>query len=66
VEEGFGALTMKILATLPTKGRDIRLDLFRGVANWGIFLDHIPNNIVNWVTAVRNRCPYPWVGRLLP
>jgi hypothetical protein len=51
VEEGFGALTMKILATLPTKGRDIRLDLFRGVANWGIFLDHIPNNIVNWVTT---------------
>jgi hypothetical protein len=21
------------------------------VANWGIFLDHIPNNIVNWVTT---------------
>src|SRR5260370_16737368 len=47
----FGALTMKILATLPAKGRDLRLDLFRGVANWGIFLDHIPNNIVNWVTT---------------
>src|ERR1700751_2216793 len=42
---------MKILATLPTKGRDLRLDLFRGVANWGIFLDHIPNNIVNWLTT---------------
>jgi hypothetical protein len=42
---------MKILATLPVKGRDLRLDLFRGVANWGIFLDHIPNNIVNWVTT---------------
>jgi hypothetical protein len=42
---------MKILATLPTKGRDLRLDLFRGVANWGIFLDHIPNNIVSWVTT---------------
>ena len=42
---------MKILATLPAKGRDLRLDLFRGVANWGIFLDHIPNNIVNWVTT---------------
>ncbi|HEY3747467.1 MAG TPA: OpgC domain-containing protein, partial [Gemmatimonadaceae bacterium] len=42
---------MKILATLPTKGRDLRLDLFRGVANWGIFLDHIPNNVVNWVTT---------------
>jgi hypothetical protein len=33
------------------KGRDLRLDLFRGVANWGIFLDHIPNNVVNWVTT---------------
>src|SRR5882762_4977726 len=42
---------MKILATLPAKGRDLRLDLFRGVANWGIFLDHISNNIVNWVTT---------------
>ena len=42
---------MKILATLPAKGRDLRLDLFRGVANWGIFLDHIRNNIVNWVTT---------------
>jgi hypothetical protein len=46
----FGAITMKTLATLPAKGRDLRLDLFRGVANWGIFLDHIPTNIVNWVT----------------
>src|SRR5882724_7471208 len=42
---------MKILATLLAKGRDLRLDLFRGVANWGIFLDHIPNNTVNWVTT---------------
>src|SRR5258705_1946128 len=42
---------MKILATLPAKGRDLRLDLFRGVANWRILLDHIPNNIVNWVTT---------------
>ena len=42
---------MKILATLPVKGRDLRLDLFRGVANWGIFLDHIPHNVVNWVTT---------------
>jgi len=33
------------------KGRDLRLDLFRGIANWAIFLDHIPNNVVNWVTT---------------
>jgi hypothetical protein len=34
-------------------GRDLRLDLFRGIALWLIFLDHIPSNIVNWIT-IRN------------
>jgi hypothetical protein len=34
-------------------GRDLRLDLFRGIALWLIFLDHIPTNIVNWIT-IRN------------
>jgi len=33
------------------KGRDLRLDLFRGVANWAIFLDHIPHNVVSWITT---------------
>ena len=33
--------------------RDLRLDLFRGIALWLIFLDHIPSNIVAWVT-IRN------------
>ena len=33
--------------------RDLRLDLFRGVALWLIFLDHIPSNILNWFT-IRN------------
>ncbi|KJC53844.1 membrane protein [Bradyrhizobium sp. LTSP849] len=42
---------LNISATLPEKGRDLRLDLFRGVANWAIFLDHIPDNIVNWITT---------------
>ena len=37
----------------PVVERDLRLDLFRGVALWGIFLDHIPENIVNWLT-IRN------------
>lgn len=41
---------MDIQATLPEKGRDLRLDFFRGIANWWIFLDHIPNNVVNWAT----------------
>ena len=34
-------------------GRDLRLDLFRGIALWLIFLDHIPSNVVSWVT-IRN------------
>jgi hypothetical protein len=36
-----------------TRERDLRLDLFRGIALWLIFLDHIPSNAVNWVT-IRN------------
>ena len=31
-------------------GRDLRLDLFRGLGLWVIFLDHIPFNFVSWVT----------------
>lgn len=34
-----------------SEGRDLRLDLFRGLANWAIFLDHIPNNAVAWLTT---------------
>jgi hypothetical protein len=36
-----------------TTGRDLRLDLFRGLALWLIFLDHIPSNVVSWLT-IRN------------
>ncbi len=39
--------------TPPAADRDLRLDLFRGLALWLIFLDHIPSNIVSWVT-IRN------------
>ena len=31
--------------------RDRRLDLFRGAANWAIFVDHIPNNAIAWLTT---------------
>ncbi|MBR0874302.1 OpgC domain-containing protein [Bradyrhizobium tropiciagri] len=41
---------MDVKAVLPPRGRDYRLDLLRGFANWAIYLDHIPNNAVNWVT----------------
>src|ERR1700747_1998712 len=41
---------MEIRAILPPRGRDYRLDLLRGFANWAIYLDHIPDNAVNWIT----------------
>ncbi|HYC64749.1 MAG TPA: OpgC domain-containing protein [Reyranellaceae bacterium] len=44
--------TMKPTVSLPS-GRDLRLDLFRGLALWFIFVDHIPTNVVSWLT-VRN------------
>jgi hypothetical protein len=42
---------MTIRAVLPAEGRDLRLDLFRGIANWAIFLNHIPNITLVWITT---------------
>ena len=42
---------MKSGASRLSQGRDLRLDLFRGLANWAIFVDHIPNNAVAWLTT---------------
>src|SRR3954453_7737231 len=33
--------------------RELRLDLFRGMALWLIFIDHLPPNILTWFT-IRN------------
>lgn len=30
--------------------RDFRLDVFRGIGLWMIFLDHIPHDVVSWLT----------------
>lgn len=30
--------------------RDLRLDACRGLALWFIFVDHIPNNSLDWLT----------------
>jgi hypothetical protein len=35
----------------PPKARDLRLDFFRGMALWLIFLNHIPSNFVGWFTT---------------
>ena len=32
-------------------GHDVRLNLFLGLANWSLFLDHIPHDVVNQITA---------------
>ena len=42
---------MKVDARFPTKQRDIRLDLFRGLANWAIFLGHISGSVLTWFTT---------------
>jgi hypothetical protein len=38
------------MAPTAASSRDLRLDLFRGLALWLIFLDHIPYNVVSWGT----------------
>jgi hypothetical protein len=37
----------------PVGERELRLDLFRGLALWLIFIDHLPHNLLTWFT-VRN------------
>jgi hypothetical protein len=40
--------------SIPAAGeRELRLDLFRGVALWLIFIDHLPPNLLTWFT-IRN------------
>ena len=41
---------MRVCAKLPLVGRDCRLDLFRGLANWAIVLDHIQPEMLGSVT----------------
>ena len=43
-------MRMKIEHTLPTSKRDLRLDLFRGLANWAMFLGHIPTGLLAWLS----------------
>jgi len=38
---------------LAAGGRELRLDLFRGLALWLIFIDHLPPNLFTWAT-IRN------------
>jgi hypothetical protein len=38
------------LSLLRKVERDLRLDFFRGIGLWMIFLDHIPHDVVAWLT----------------
>lgn len=38
-------------ATPPAKVRDLRLDFFRGLSLWFIFLNHVPSNSLSWLTV---------------
>lgn len=42
---------MIVDVALPPSPRDLRLDLFRGLANWAIFLGHIPDTALTWLTT---------------
>jgi hypothetical protein len=39
-----------IKANMAAHSRDLRIDFARGLANWFMLLDHIPNNVVNLLT----------------
>jgi hypothetical protein len=45
------ALPAPILLLLPASGvRELRLDLFRGLALWLIFIDHVSPDVLTWFT----------------
>jgi hypothetical protein len=39
---------MSIELALPPLKRDLRLDLFRGLANWAMFLGHVSSTVLAW------------------
>lgn len=39
---------MKVELALPPSQRDLRLDLFRGLANWAMFLGHVSSTVLAW------------------
>jgi hypothetical protein len=39
-----------IYAIPSPEGRDPRIDFVLGLVNWFIFLDHVPHNVVSWIT----------------
>src|SRR5215468_11256058 len=51
VPERSAAVAASAVAALPVAGeRELRLDLFRGLALWLIFIDHLPTSLLTWFT----------------
>jgi len=50
---GREAVSVPAIATPVAAERELRLDLFRGLALWLIFIDHLPQNLLTWLT-IRN------------
>src|SRR5260370_24302123 len=42
---------MRVCVDVPLAGRDLRLDRFRGLENWAIFLDPIPHEVLSSITT---------------
>jgi hypothetical protein len=51
--EAAAAKAIPVIQAMPLTDRELRLDLFRGMALWLIFIDHLPPNILTWFT-IRN------------
>ena len=47
------AAVSKPVVSLPAKDRELRIDLFRGLALWLIFIDHMSPDLLTWFT-IRN------------
>src|SRR6476619_2754048 len=43
-----GRERMRVDLALPPSKRDLRLDLFRGLANWLMFLGHVSTSVLAW------------------
>jgi hypothetical protein len=51
--ESAAAAVAKPAVSLPAKDRELRIDLFRGLALWLIFIDHMSPDLLTWFT-IRN------------
>jgi hypothetical protein len=45
-----GTMNLSVKKILAARSLDPRVDLLRGLANWFLFLDHVPHNVVNFIT----------------